>query len=120
MSARSNAPECRIGSAGRFKKLREGDFGSALFKHRGSVGPQGISTKPSLPSYSLGASTRDQMYKVAGSQQCRWHRRSIATLLVAILCMEQLYLEARALCPEAVILCWSLNIGMLKMSGQTC
>lgn len=63
LSARSNAPECRIGSAGRFKKLREGEFGTALFKGRGSVGSQEVSTKPSLPSYSLGASTRDQMYK---------------------------------------------------------
>ena len=53
-----------MGHADRFKQLRSADYGTGLFKHQGSVGPQGVSTKPSLPSYSLGASTRDQMYKV--------------------------------------------------------
>lgn len=64
LSARSNAPECHIGQADRFKQSRGGDAGSGLFKHKGSLGLQGVSTKPSLPAYSLGASTRDQMYKV--------------------------------------------------------
>ena len=64
LSARSNAPECHIGLADRFKQLRSNDYSTGLFKHQGSVGPQGVSTKPSLPSYSLGASTRDQLYKV--------------------------------------------------------
>lgn len=65
LSAKSNAPECHIGHADRFRQKSDGEFGTGLFRHRGSVGPQGISTKPSLPSYSLGASTRDQMYKVS-------------------------------------------------------
>ncbi len=69
LSARSNAPECHIGQADRFRQQREGDFGTGLFKHKGSLGPQGISTKPSLPSYSLGASTRDQMYKVKSTRK---------------------------------------------------
>lgn len=65
LSARSNAPECHIGSAGRFKGTKEGDFGTELFQPRGSLGRQGDSRRPSLPSYSLGISTRDQMYKVS-------------------------------------------------------
>ncbi len=64
LSARSNAPECHIGQAHRFRQKQDVEFGTGLFQHKGSLGPQGISTKPSLPSYSLGASTRDQMYKV--------------------------------------------------------
>lgn len=64
MSSRSNAPECHIGSADRFKGAKEGDFGTDLFKPNGSVGKQVNSRRPSLPSYSLGISTRDQMYKV--------------------------------------------------------
>ncbi|KAL3155294.1 hypothetical protein ABBQ32_013077 [Trebouxia sp. C0010 RCD-2024] len=64
LSARSNAPECHIGQADRFKQSRGGDAGTGLFKLQGSLGLQGVSTKPSLPAYSLGASTRDQMYKV--------------------------------------------------------
>ncbi|KAL3155295.1 hypothetical protein ABBQ32_013077 [Trebouxia sp. C0010 RCD-2024] len=63
LSARSNAPECHIGQADRFKQSRGGDAGTGLFKLQGSLGLQGVSTKPSLPAYSLGASTRDQMYK---------------------------------------------------------
>ena len=70
LSARSNAPECHIGHADRFKQSRSADFGTGMFMHQGSLGPQGVSTKPSLPSYSLGASTRDQMYKV---QPC-WYQ----------------------------------------------
>lgn len=72
LSARSNAPECHIGQADRFKQIREQDFGTGLFKHKGSLGPQGISGKPSLPSYSLGASTRDQMYKVKSQGSIRY------------------------------------------------
>ena len=68
LSARSNAPECHIGQADRFRQKQDVDFATGLFQHKGSLGPQGISTKPSLPSYSLGASTRDQMYKV----RLRW------------------------------------------------
>ncbi|DBB08674.1 TPA: hypothetical protein ACH3X3_008210 [Trebouxia sp. C0006] len=63
LSARSNAPECHIGQAHRFRQKQDVEFGTGMFQHKGSLGPQGISTKPSLPSYSLGASTRDQMYK---------------------------------------------------------
>ena len=74
LSARSNAPECHIGHAHRFKQKQDVEFGTGMFQHKGSLGPQGISTKPSLPSYSLGASTRDQMYKVRlhlGAAGCR-------------------------------------------------
>ncbi|KAA6417619.1 MAG: hypothetical protein FRX49_12411 [Trebouxia sp. A1-2] len=49
--------------ADRFRQRQDVEFGTGLFRHQGSLGRQGISTKPSLPSYSLGASTRDQMYK---------------------------------------------------------
>jgi len=78
LSARSNAPECHIGQADRFRQKQDVEFATGLFRHKGSLGPQGISTKPSLPSYSLGASTRDQMYKVAlaalgaGRYMCSW------------------------------------------------
>ena len=73
MSARSNAPECHIGQAHRFRQKQDVEFGTSLFQHKGSLGLQGISTKPSLPSYSLGASTRDQMYKV----QLHWGLESV-------------------------------------------
>lgn len=65
MSSRSNAPECHIGSADRFRQTREGDFGTELLRPRSSIGLQVNSRRPSLPSYSLGISTRDQMSKVA-------------------------------------------------------
>ena len=84
LSARSNAPECHIGLANRFKQSRSEDSGTGLFKHKGSVGPQDVSTKPSLPSYSLGASTRDQMYKV----QPAWYQSTLQLCCLSVAATE--------------------------------
>ena len=113
LSARSNAPECHIGLADRFKQSRSVDFGTGLFKHQGSVGPQGLSTKPSLPSYSLGASTRDQMYKV---QPCcyRIHWK-FASLMFGVLVCLSLSVAATELLRTSTLPCKAQDL-LIKLS----